>query len=226
MYKFWTVKIIRFIPLIFIFGVVIAMVFYPGGNIHNPEQIGYSFTNNFLSDLGGIKARSGDSNIISFLFFNASMLVFALGGVGFLFVPRLFKTDKVNYILALIGSSFFFFGAFFFAGVGLTPHDLYLEEHIFFAINGFRLLVPAAIFYFIVLLRSPVKNSYSLLTFIFLISTFSYVVFQLIGESPLLSPEAMSRQATMQKLITLVHLISIFSLSYAFNSQLKNMDIN
>ena len=137
-----------------------------------------------------------------------------------------YRTDKVNYILALIGSAFFFFGAFFFAGVGLTPHDLYLEEHIFFALNGFRLLVPAAIFYFIVLLRSPVKNSYSLLTFIFLISTFSYVVFQLIGESPLLSPEAMSRQATMQKLITLVHLISIFSLSYAFSSQLKNMDIN
>ena len=57
MYNFWTVKVIRFIPLVFIFGVVIAMLFYPGGNIHNPEQIGYSFTNNFLSDLGGIKTR-------------------------------------------------------------------------------------------------------------------------------------------------------------------------
>ena len=226
MYNFWTVKVIRFIPLVFIFGVIIAMLFYPGGNIHNPEQIGYSLTNNFLSDLGGINSRSDETNVISFLFFNASMLVFALGGVGFLFVPRLFKADKINYYLALIGSAFFFFGSFFFAAVGLTPHDLYLDEHVFFAINGFRLLVPAAIFYFIVLLRSPVKNSYSLLTFIFLLSTFAYVVFQIVGESPLLSPEAMSRQVIMQKLITLVHLISIFSLSYAFNSQLKNMDIN
>jgi len=129
MYKFWTVKIIRFIPLIFIFGVVIAMVFYPGGNIHNPEQIGYSFTNNFLSDLGGIKARSGDSNIISFLFFNASMLVFALGGVGFLFVPRLFKTDKVNYILALIGFAFFFFGALFFGFINSQLIIIYQKQN-------------------------------------------------------------------------------------------------
>ena len=41
MYNFWTVKVIRFIPLVFIFGVIIAMLFYPGGNIHNPEKIGY-----------------------------------------------------------------------------------------------------------------------------------------------------------------------------------------
>jgi len=226
MYRFWTVKVIRLIPIFFICGVIIAMYFYPGGNIHHPEQIGYSFTDNFLSDLGGVNARSGQANTISFIFFNLSMLTFALGGIGFLFVPRLFKEDSTSYFLALIGSVFFFFGSLFFAGVGLTPHDLYLEEHIFFALNGFRLLVPAAICYFFVLLRSPIKNSYSLLTFFFLVSTFAYVIFQIIGESPLLNPEAMSTQATMQKLITLIHLISIYSLSFAFSSQLKNLDIS
>ena len=216
---FWTVKVIRFIPILFTIGILISMYFYPGGNIHDPLQTGYSFTHNFLSDLGGMNSRSGESNIVSSYIFNACMISFFLGGIAFLYVPGLFKNDRTNYYLAIIGSMFFFLGASFFAGVGLTPHDLYLDQHIFFAINGFRLMVPAGIFYLVVLLRSPIKKSYSLVTLFFLLSTFSYVLYQLLADSPLISMEAMIMQAIMQKLITFVHLLSIFSLSFAFSSQ-------
>ena len=219
MQYFWTVKVIRFIPTLFTIGILISMYFYPGGNIHDPLQTGYSFTHNFLSDLGGMNSRSGESNIVSSYIFNACMISFFLGGIAFLYVPGLFKNDRTNYYLAIIGSMFFFLGASFFAGVGLTPHDLYLDQHIFFAINGFRLMVPAGIFYLVVLLRSPIKKSYSLVTLFFLLSTFSYVLYQLLADSPLISMEAMIMQAIMQKLITFVHLLSIFSLSFAFSSQ-------
>ena len=216
---FWTVKVIRFIPILFTIGILISMYLYPGGNIHDPLQTGYSFTHNFLSDLGGMDSRSGESNIVSSYIFNTCMISFFLGGIAFLYVPGLFKNDRTNYYLAIIGSMFFFLGASFFAGVGLTPHDLYLDQHIFFAINGFRLMVPAGIFYLVVLLRSPIKKSYSLVTLFFLLSTFSYVLYQLLADSPLISMEAMIMQAIMQKLITFVHLLSIFSLSFAFSSQ-------
>ena len=216
---FWTVKVIRFIPILFTIGILISMYLYPGGNIHDPLQTGYSFTHNFLSDLGGMNSRSGESNIVSSYIFNACMISFFLGGIAFLYVPGLFKNDRTNYYLAIIGSMFFFLGASFFAGVGLTPHDLYLDQHIFFAINGFRLMVPAGICYLVVLLRSPIKKSYSLVTLFFLLSTFSYVLYQLLADSPLISMEAMIMQAIMQKLITFVHLLSIFSLSFAFSSQ-------
>ena len=216
---FWTVKVIRIIPILFTIGILISMYFYPGGNIHDPLQTGYSFTHNFLSDLGGMNSRSGESNIVSSYIFNACMISFFLGGIAFLYVPGLFKNDRTNYYLAIIGSMFFFLGASFFAGVGLTPHDLYLDQHIFFAINGFRLMVPAGICYLVVLLRSPIKKSYSLVTLFFLLSTFSYVLYQLLADSPLISMEAMIMQAIMQKLITFVHLLSIFSLSFAFSSQ-------
>jgi hypothetical protein len=166
-----------------------------------------------------MNSRSGESNIVSSYIFNACMISFFLGGIAFLYVPGLFKNDRTNYYLAIIGSMFFFLGASFFAGVGLTPHDLYLDQHIFFAINGFRLMVPAGIFYLVVLLRSPIKKSYSLVTLFFLLSTFSYVLYQLLADSPLISMEAMIMQAIMQKLITFVHLLSIFSLSFAFSSQ-------
>ena len=224
MQYFWTVKIIRFIPIIFVIGIVISMYSYPGGNIHDPLQTGYSFTHNFLSDLGGMKARSGETNVVSSYIFNACMISFVFGGIAFLYVPGLFKNDRTNYYLAITGSMFFFIGACFFAGVGFTPYDLYFKQHIFFALNGFRFMVPAGIFYLIVLLRSPIKNSYSLVTLFFLLSTFSYVLYQLLADSPLMSMEAMIRQATMQKLITFVHLLSIFSLSFAFSSQIKNAE--
>ena len=219
MQYFWTVKVIRFIPIVFIIGIAISMYSYPGGNIHDPLQIGYSFTHNFLSDLGGMKSRSGESNIVSFYIFNACMISFFLGGIAFLYVPGLFKNDRTNYYLAITGSMFFFIGACFFAGVGFTPYDLYFKQHVFFALNGFRLMVPAGIFYLIVLLRSPIKNSYSLVTLFFLLSTLAYVLYQIFADSPLISMEAMIRQATIQKLITFVHLLSIFSLSFAFSSQ-------
>jgi hypothetical membrane protein len=224
MQYFWTVKVVRFIPIVFTIGIVISMYYYPGGNIHDPLQTGYSFTHNFLSDLGGMNARSGESNIVSSYIFNACMISFIFGGIAFLFVPGLFKHDRTNYYLAIVGSIFFVMGACFFAGVGFTPHDLYLDQHIFFAINGFRLMVPAGIFYLAVLLRSPIKKSYSLVTLFFLLSTFSYVLYQLLADSPLMSIEAMIMQATMQKLITFVHLLSIFSLSFAFSSQIKNTE--
>ena len=82
-------------------------------------------------------------------------------------------------------------------------------------------MVPAAILYFIVLVRSPVDNRYSWITMFFLLSTFAYVMYQLFGGNALLDPEEMVRQATIQKMISLVHIVSIFSLSFGFHQQLE-----
>ena len=82
-------------------------------------------------------------------------------------------------------------------------------------------MVPAAILYFIVLVRSPVDNRYSWITMFFLLSTFAYVMYQLFGGNALLDPQEMVRQATIQKMISLVHVVSIFSLSFGFHQQLE-----
>jgi hypothetical membrane protein len=109
MIKFWTVYLIRFVSIYFIFSVIIAGFLYPGGNIFEPDQVGYSFTKNYLSDLGGYMSRSGEINFLSSFIFNTSMLFYAGSGIGFLFVPSLFKDNKTIYKLALIGSFFFFY---------------------------------------------------------------------------------------------------------------------
>jgi hypothetical membrane protein len=219
------IRFIRFVPVVFSMGVLIAIYFYPGGNIHNEAQIGYSFTHNFLSDLGGFRSHSGEANFISSFFFAFSLFLFGFAGIAFLFIPKLFKNNRSNYYLASVGSIFFMIGSLFFAGVGLTPHDLYMEMHIFFAINAFRLLIPASFMYLIVLYKSEVDKHFSLILLFLLISTFSYVVYQLSGGNPLENIDEMVRQATVQKLIVLVNIFSIFFISFAFSQQLERIDL-
>ena len=225
MYKFWTVDVLRFVTIFFTISVFISMFLYPGGNIHDPSQIGYSISHNFLSDLGGYKSHSGLPNLISFLIFNFSMTLFTLIGISFLFIPKLFKEDIITFIISIIGSAFLFFGTIFFAGVGLTPYDLYLDEHIFFAINAFRLLVPGLVLYFFVLMRSSVSKKYSIMIFCLLFFTFLYVVYQIISDSPLTSIEQMIEQAIIQKIITLVNIVCMFFLSFAFSERLKDIKL-
>ena len=226
MFYFWTVKVIRFVPIFFVLASIIAAYFYAGGNIHNPSQVGYSVTHNFLSDLGGFKSHSGIVNILSALLFNISMIMFILVGVSFLFVPRLFKENKTNYFLSILGSIFFFLGTVFFAGVGFTPYDLYLDIHVFFAINAFRFLIPASLLYFTVLLRSSISNKYALAIIVLFLFTFFYVVYQIISASPLESLEKMVEQATLQKIIALINVVSIFILSFAFEEQIRKLKLD
>ena len=223
MYKFWTVDVLRFVTIYFIISVLVSIYFYPGGNIHDPFQVGYSISHNFLSDLGGYKSHSGLPNLISFLIFNFSMVLFTLIGISFLFIPKLFRDDILSFTISIIGSAFLFFGTFFFAGVGFTPYDLYLNEHVFFALNAFRLLVPGLVLYFFVLVRSNVSKKYSLMIFILLFFTLSYVVYQIVSDSPLTSVEKMVEQAIIQKIITFVNIICMFFLSFAFSERLKDI---
>ena len=226
MFYFWTVKVIRFVPIFFVLASIIAAYFYAGGNIHNPSQVGYSVTHNFLSDLGGFKSHSGKVNILSALLFNISMIMFILVGVSFLFVLMLFKENKTNYFLSILGSIFFFLVTVFFAGVGFTPYDLYLDMHVFFAINAFRFLIPASVLYFTVLLRSSISNKYALAIIVLFLFTFFYVVYQIVSASPLESLEKMVEQATLQKIIALINVVSIFILSFAFEEQIRKLKLD
>ena len=222
MINFWTVKVIRFVTIFFVVAVIIASYFYPGGNIHDTAQSGYSFTHNFLSDLGGLESHSGENNIISSIFFNLSMLLFFFIGISFLFVPILFKENKSTFILAITGSLFFFIGSMFFAGVGFTPYDVFFDLHVFFALNSFRLMIPASLIYLIVFLRSSLSIKYIAVIASFLFLVTAYVIYLNIGENPLSNKEAMIASATIQKFIAFMSVVTVFSLSFGFSKRINN----
>ena len=222
MINFWTVKVIRIVTIFIVIAFIIASYFYPGGNIHDPAQLGYSFTHNFLSDLGGLESHSGEDNIISSVFFNLSMLFFFFIGISFLFVPILFKENKSTFILAIIGSLFFFIGSMFFAGVGLTPYDVFFDLHVFFALNSFRLMIPASLIYLIVFLRSSLSGKYITVITSFLFLVTAYVIYLNFGENPLSNKEAMIVSATIQKFIAFMSVMTVFSLSFGFSKRISN----
>ena len=49
------------------------MQVYPGGTLHNDTSVGYSFTENFFSDMGTYEARNGEPNYLSKIIFAFSL---------------------------------------------------------------------------------------------------------------------------------------------------------
>ena len=225
MTKFWTVHIIRFVAIFFVTSCIIASFFFPGGNIHNPDQIGYSFSHNFLSELGGYVTFAGKTNSVSSFFFNSALFCFLLVGFSSFFIPSLFKENKTSFICACIASVLFFIGMVFFAGVALTPHDLYRDAHVFFAINAFRWLIPASLFFVIAFFLSDADNKYTIINIIFLICTVIYVIYQIYSGNPRVNEELLVQNVLMQKSIAIIHIISILSLTFCFDSQIKRKNL-
>ena len=94
--KFWPAVILKFVPVFFVVSVIAAINLYPGGNIHNYDQIGYVLSHNFLSDLGRFNSFTGEPNFLSMFLFNQAMFAFLIVGIAFLFIPNLYKDNKVT----------------------------------------------------------------------------------------------------------------------------------
>jgi hypothetical membrane protein len=106
----------------------LAVQWYAGGSPLEPQATGYSFSGNYLSDLGRDVAWSGVSNHASAILFNASLVVLAVTQVPyFLFLP-LHAPDRT---LPLWGAAAIgVISCVGLAGVGLAPYDSHLRAHL------------------------------------------------------------------------------------------------
>lgn len=213
---FWTVTVLRIVPIFFIACVMIAIPLYPGGNMLDLSQIGYDFSRNYLSELGGYKAQSGETNFFSAFFFNIGVFAFILVGVSFFYIPKLFVNHRLAYICALIGSILMVMGCMLFAAVGVTPYDLYLKAHLFVVQNAFRLIVPATLFYLIALYLVNIPKVYLTIGSIFFVSNILYVIYQFLFENPQAGENSLIEGVIIQKIIIALCMLNIFSFSFAF----------
>jgi len=69
----WLILFPRIVLGLFIVLNIIAILSYSGGTFHNSLNPGYSFTRNFLSDLGRTVSFSGEVNFLSAQLFNMSL---------------------------------------------------------------------------------------------------------------------------------------------------------
>lgn len=163
---------------------IIAMFTFSGGNTFDPTMHGYSFFNNFFSDLGMETGYSGESNMVSStLFLLATLFCGLLMMPYFVLIPSLFKTNKINYILIILGSILGFIAAIGYIGIGFAPWDkseASLSAHMFFVYLAFPITLPVVICYVTAFLRDkvfPRMLSYVYITMGIILVVYLYLLF-------------------------------------------------
>lgn len=131
----------------------LAMFLYPGGSQADHSSPGYSFWDNFFSDLGRTVTVVGRPNTASAVLFLLALTAAGLGlALYFLAAPRLFaqpqgRLARFRRLLAIVGSLFGTISALSFVGVAFTPANLYRGAHIWFVLAAFEAFPIAAACY-------------------------------------------------------------------------------
>jgi hypothetical membrane protein len=207
----WLIALPRMVLGLFIILNIIAMLSYPGSTYRDSLTSGYSFTHNFLSDLGRTMSFSGEVNFISAQLFNMSLILAGLVFIIFyLQVWRVFSEGSLN-ILSLVGSCFGVLGGFSLVGIGLTPADLYLDLHIICATWLFRVFFVSSLCYSWVIFRhSHFENKYALGYLVFALSILLYIFISELGPDPKVSQFSLILQVVSQKIILLILMSAIY----------------
>ena len=201
----------RVVAILFVIFQGLGMLSYPGGTIHDQSTSGYSFTSNFFSDMGAYKARNGEPNYLSMIFFSISLMFVGVSfTLYYLALPIIFGKNKINYYLSWVGTIFAFFGSICLIGTGLTPTDLVFDIHVFFANNIFHSFLITSFFYSIVIFNTKIlKKRYAIGYAIFFISILLYVGVLQFGPSVNSGQSELVFQVVSQKLIVIVFFLTV-----------------
>jgi hypothetical protein len=210
---FWRNHIFMLVVVVcgaFIALTTIAMFFYPGGMSNNPTSQGYSFFQNFFSELGLTQGWGGQPNTIS-----AVLFFIALAGAGagltlfFILFPQFFWQTRSGKWLGIVGSLFGIVAGICFVGVAFTPANLFLDAHKNFVLWAVELFPVAVLCYAIAIFRDlnyPKRFGWVFVAFGVLLIV--YVWLLNFGPSTQ-TLEGLMIQATGQKIIVYASIISI-----------------
>ncbi len=136
------------------FGICVACAAgkYAGGTPVSAQAVGYTFSANFLSDLGRTVAWSGASNREAALLFNTSLLLLAATQIPFFLSLPLHAPDKP--VMLWIAAGLGMISCAGLAGVGLTPYDTHLRGHVTALLWWILPLLVALVLHFFALLES------------------------------------------------------------------------
>ena len=240
--RFYLVKLPIISIIIFFFCSIIAALIYPGSH---KEIIGYqsdyySFTHNFLSELGSLKTNTDETNLDiiqkdntpSMLLFNGSLILI---GATLMFFYIQFKkvfeiiedTQRAKK-LASITKPVGILSGVLYAGVGFVPHDLHFEAHVFFANSAFLVLFILCVLHSLTIYYSRfMSNFYAVGYLLFCVVLFIYlrIIFfgPQIGPGKIFTENELMLQVIAQKSIVLTFMTSILVQVYGFNRLLNSL---
>lgn len=238
--KFYLTTLPVYSIVLFFSCCVFAALLYPGSQ---KETIGYaseyySFTHNFLSELGSLKTNTDETNPAiaqedntpSMLLFNGSliligvtlMLFYTQFKEVFLKLNDTAKAQKLAKITKPVG----LLAGILYAGVGLVPHDLHFGAHVFFANYAFLTLFFLCILHSLTVYHSQyLSNNYVLGYVAFCVVLFVYlrIIFfgPQIGPGKAYSEADLMLQVIAQKTIVLTFMGAILHQVYGFHHLLK-----
>jgi hypothetical protein len=190
---------------------LIAMLTYAGGTVDDHAAKGYSFTHNFLSNLGMVTALSGQPNWVS-----AVLFFLSLGAAGaclvifFVLFPRFFQDSRLQRILSMTGSTMGVLAGISFIGIAFSPADLFRPAHVQFVMWAFRLFPLAVLCYVpVMVLNNHYPKLYGWVFAVFCLMLIGYYLLISYGPS-FTSPEGLVIQVVGQKVISYASIISIF----------------
>lgn len=187
----------------------IAMLIYPGGTRADPTTSGYSFFNNFFSDLGLVVSLSGQANTGAFILFTLALTLAGLGLIlFFLAAPVLFR-NRPTKLFSIFGSIVGVFSGLAYIGIAYTPADLNLEWHQIYVPLAFgTFLVVVVLYTLAIFLETNYPNRYAFVYLVFALLLAAYMWLLLAG------PQDMHTQATGQKIIVYAQIICMFIQTY------------
>jgi len=209
---------IQFVILTFI-----GMLFYAGGTLLHPNRPGYSFFQNFFSEIGLTVAQSGEPNTISFIFFSLAFFIVGILLVpSFIAFPYLFRETRNEKLITKIGSILGLFTCFCFSGITFAPADIYLAAHAWFVRMGFSLGFVVSLLYSSAIYINPsYPKLYAYNFMLFTIFLGLYLILLFAGPSTE-TVVGLTIQATGQKIILYSFAICLFIHGYGAWNQEKN----
>jgi hypothetical protein len=189
----------------------IAMLLYPGGSRADTASRGYSFFNNFFSDLGLTTAINGSPNTASMILFIVGLTVAGLGlMVFFVAAPQFFQREGFLRVLSALGSIFGVLSGLCYIGVAWSPANLAAGPHGQFTLWAFQTFLVVVVFYVLAILLSPrFPNVYALVYFLFAVLLAAYIVLMMRGPG-IDTTQGVMIQATGQKLIVYAAILCMF----------------
>jgi hypothetical protein len=190
---------------------LLAMVFYPGGTSIDRENIGYSFFENFFSDLGMARTYSGEPNTLSQLLFASALILVGIVLIAFfLLLASYFHETRLEMNSSRIGSIAGIMAGIACIGIAATPWDLHLTIHmIFVVVLSFALLVVLISYSIAILSNKPYPNLYAwaFMAYAFILAVYTVLM--------MLSPDietiyGLRTMATGQKILIYSGMLCLF----------------
>jgi hypothetical membrane protein len=162
---------------------VMAMIFYPGGTSSDARSIGYSFLNNFFSDLGMTRTYAGEPNTLSALLFASALVLVGLVLVLFFFLLSTnFPEPGGGKRLSRAGTIAGLVSGISCVGIALTPWDRFLASHMIFAYCLSLSFLAVAVLYSAAILRNAAyPNAYALVFVAYFAVLLVFVALMILG---------------------------------------------